>query len=64
MSQQTGPAPQKCGKCGSPDLRKELLTMYGKYGAIGRGYRFDVYICRMCGYSESYFADRTFVKVF
>lgn len=64
MSQRTGPEPQKCTKCGALDLRKELLTNYGKYGAIGRGYRFAVYICRACGYSESYFEDRTIVKVF
>jgi len=63
MSQQAAAAPQKCAKCGSPDFRKELLTQYGKYGIIGRGYRFYFYICRACGYSETYFADRTFFKV-
>jgi predicted nucleic-acid-binding Zn-ribbon protein len=63
MSPQTASPPSSCAKCGGRDLQRQQLTSYGKFGAIGRGYRFDVYICRACGYAESYFVERTALKV-
>ena len=48
--------PPKCAKCGSKKIGHEILSMGGRYGgAMGRGYRFDVYICEECGYSEFFF---------
>ena len=52
--------PTKCVKCGSDKMRREELTLGGKQGMVtGRGYRFDVYICEECGYSELFFRERT-----
>ena len=52
--------PKICRKCGSDKLKREELIMGGKYGTtVGRGYRFDVYICEECGYSELFYRERT-----
>jgi len=52
--------PTKCAKCGSEKIKHEELAMGRRYGiARGRGYRFDVYICEDCGYSELFFKERT-----
>ena len=58
MSQQSTSAPQKCAKCNAPEFQIEKVVMYGKFGTMGMGFRFDVYICRRCGYSENYFTGR------
>ena len=53
--------PTKCVKCSSENMRREELAMGGRHGMLGggRGYRFDVYICQECGYSELFFIERT-----
>ena len=52
--------PTKCVKCGSEKFRREELAMGGRHGVVGgRGYRFDVYICEECGYSEFFFKEKT-----
>jgi predicted nucleic-acid-binding Zn-ribbon protein len=51
----------KCPKCGSEDYRLEELMMTGRHGVIGRGYRFNVFICQKCGYSELYYREKTIV---
>lgn len=52
--------PTKCVKCNSDKMRREELTLGGKHGtSFGRGYRFDVYICEECGYSELFFREKT-----
>ena len=47
--------PTKCAWCGSEELKQTVLTMYGKLGFMGPDYRFDVYMCKNCGYSEFFF---------
>lgn len=47
--------PTKCAKCGSKELSRAELSMYGKFGFLGPDYRFDVYICKECSYSELFF---------
>ena len=52
--------PNKCAKCGSENIKTEELAVGGRHGVVGgRGYRFNVYICEECGYSEFYFKERT-----
>jgi len=52
--------PTMCVKCSSEKFRREELAMGGRHGVVaGRGYRFDVYICEECGYSEFFFKERT-----
>ena len=34
--------PTKCARCGSEEIRWAQMTMYGKIGIMGSGYRFDV----------------------
>ena len=52
--------PTKCAKCGSEKIRHEELAVGGRHGVVmGRGYRFHVYICDECGYSEFFFKERT-----
>jgi len=49
-------APAKCAKCGSSKIRHEELSMHGYHGHLGASiFRFDVYICEECAYSEFYF---------
>jgi len=47
-----------CPKCNGT-LKEEELTMYGKYGYMGKGYRFDALICPLCGYTEFYYKDKS-----
>lgn len=47
--------PIKCARCGSERIRREELAMHGKWGFMGRSYKFDFYICQQCGYSELFF---------
>ncbi len=49
----------KCPKCGSEAYDVEELVMYGRYGFMGRGYRFYAVMCRNCGFTEFYFKERT-----
>ena len=52
--------PERCAKCGSEKIKHETLSMSGKDGSFGgRGYRFDVYICEKCGYSEFYYKSKS-----
>ena len=53
--------PTKCARCGSEQLRQAELSMYGKFGFLGPDYRFDVYICKECGYSELFFQKAKWV---
>lgn len=48
-------APTKCTRCDGAEIRHTELTMYGKLGFMGPDYRFDVFICKNCGFSEPYF---------
>lgn len=47
-----------CPKC-KGTLNEEELTMYGKLGFGGKGYRFKAMICPLCGFTELYFKDRS-----
>lgn len=47
--------PSKCAKCGSEKIKKKEFSMHGKLGFLGPDYRFYVYICKDCGYSELFF---------
>jgi len=47
--------PTKCAWCGSEQIRQAQMTMYGRLGFMGPDYRFDVCICRECGYSVLFF---------
>jgi len=47
--------PRKCAKCGNDIIKREELRMDGKYGLMGPAYKFDVYVCQHCGYSELFF---------
>lgn len=58
MNQQSPPGPQTCVKCHSADFHKENLTFCAKRWMLGRGYRFTVYICRNCGYTEHYLLNQ------
>ena len=49
--------PEKCARCDGDRVHRTELTMYGELGFMGPDYRFDVYICKNCGFSESYFKD-------
>ena len=49
----------KCPKCGCERWVTEELTMYGKYGYIGQGYRFTVFICEDCRYSQLFYSHRS-----
>jgi len=51
--------PTKCAKCGAEQIKHEELAMYGRHGVSGRAYRFDVYICAECGYTELFYKERT-----
>jgi predicted nucleic-acid-binding Zn-ribbon protein len=51
--------PTKCSKCNSEQIKHEELSMYGRHGVSGRGYRFDAYICTECGYTELFYRERT-----
>ena len=35
--------------------------MHGKLGFMGPDYRFDVYICKDCGYSEFFFQNAKWI---
>lgn len=45
-----------CPKCNGT-LKEEELTMYGKYGIGGKGFRFKAMICPLCGFTELYYKD-------
>jgi predicted nucleic-acid-binding Zn-ribbon protein len=47
--------PSKCEKCGSEQLEHWEFSMHGKLGFLGPDYRFDVYVCEGCSYSEFFF---------
>jgi predicted nucleic-acid-binding Zn-ribbon protein len=53
--------PTKCAQCGCEEIRRSELSMYGKLGFMGPDYRFDVYICKNCGYSELYFQSAKWI---
>jgi ribosomal protein L40E len=53
--------PTKCAKCGSEQIRKAQMTMYGKLGFMGPAYRFDAYICKECGHSELFFTGAKWI---
>ena len=54
--------PTKCTICGDEDLKHEEFSMYGKLGFMGPAYRFDVYICKNCGYSEFFFQSAKWIR--
>jgi predicted nucleic-acid-binding Zn-ribbon protein len=54
--------PTKCARCGNEELRRLELSMYGKLGFMGPDYRFDVYVCRDCGYAELFFQSAKWIK--
>ena len=47
-----------CPKC-KGTLREEELTMYGKHGFGGKGYRFRAMICPLCSFTELYYKDQS-----
>jgi len=49
----------KCPKCGSETYEIQELSMYGRYGALSRLYRFIAVICSGCGYTELYYREKT-----
>jgi len=51
----------KFAKCGSKELRRTELSMYGKLGFLGPDYRFDVYICKNCGHTELFFQKASWI---
>ena len=53
--------PAKCAKCGSEELKRAEFSMHGKLGFMGPDYRFDVYICKECGYSELFFQSAKWI---
>jgi predicted nucleic-acid-binding Zn-ribbon protein len=53
--------PTKCPKCGNDRIKREQLEMHGRWGFAGPAYRFDVYICGNCGYSEIFFNKATWL---
>ena len=54
--------PTKCAQCGCEEIRRSELSMYGKLGFMGPDYRFDVYVCRDCSYSELFFQSAKWIK--
>ena len=54
--------PTKCAKCGSDELRRVELAMHGKLGFMGPDYKFDVNICKECGYSELFFQGAKWIS--
>ncbi len=54
--------PTRCAKCGHEQLRQEALSMHGKLGFMGPDYRFDVCICKNCGYAEFFFQGAKWIK--
>ena len=54
--------PVKCTKCGSEKIKREEFSMHGKLGFMGPDYRFDVYICGNCGYSEFFFQSAKWIR--
>ena len=53
--------PTRCAKCRNDRIKREQLEMHGKRGFLGPAYRFDVYICENCGYSEIFFTKSTWI---
>jgi len=49
--------PKQCPRCESEEWKQEELSMYGRYGVMGKGWRFVALICQKCGYSEFYHKD-------
>ena len=49
----------RCPKCECERWIREDLAMYGRYGIMGRGYRFLVFICEDCGYSQLFYSERS-----
>ena len=54
--------PVKCTKCGSEKIKRDEFSMHGKLGFMGPDYRFDVYICGNCGYSEFFFQSAKWIR--
>ena len=54
--------PVKCTKCGSEKIKRDEFSMHGKLGFMGPDYRFDVYICKNCGYSEFFFQSAKWIR--
>jgi predicted nucleic-acid-binding Zn-ribbon protein len=54
--------PTKCTKCGNEEIKQEAFSMHGKLGFMGPDYRFDVYICTNCGYSEFFFQSAKWIR--
>jgi len=57
-----GVIPNKCGRCGDEQIKHEEFSMHGKLGFMGPDYRFDVYICKNCGYSEFFFQSAKWIR--
>jgi predicted nucleic-acid-binding Zn-ribbon protein len=51
------PSLRQCPKCQGEKWKQEELCMYGRHGVMGKGWRFWVFICQECGYSELYHKD-------
>lgn len=58
-SGQKAVSPGACPKCGCESWIREELAMYGRYGIMGRAYRFHVFICEDCGYSQFFYSERS-----
>jgi predicted nucleic-acid-binding Zn-ribbon protein len=54
--------PVKCTKCGSEKIKRDEFSMHGKLGFMGPDYRFNVYICTDCGYSEFFFQSAKWIR--
>lgn len=53
--------PVKCDKCGCGEIKWEEFSMHGKLGFMGPDYRFDVCICKECGYSQFFFQSAKWI---
>ena len=54
--------PVECTKCGSEKIKRDEFSMHGKLGFMGPDYRFDVYICKNCGYAEFFFQSAKWIR--
>ncbi|MDY6906873.1 MAG: hypothetical protein SV910_01380 [Chloroflexota bacterium] len=53
--------PKKCAKCGNDIIKREQLEMHSRWGFAGPAYRFNVYTCGNCGYSEFFYQKSTWI---
>jgi predicted nucleic-acid-binding Zn-ribbon protein len=58
----TDATPTKCARCGGEELKLVELAMHGKLGFMGPDYKFDVHICKKCGYSELFFQSAKWIS--